>query len=51
MDYDMRNMVKGHQQILQAMREKDLETALSHLESHICMSRDRLLKRMQEKKD
>ena len=50
-DYDMRNIVKGHQQILDAIREQDLETAQSYLERHIGMSRDRLLKRMQEKRD
>lgn len=46
--YDMRNMVKGHEQILLALRDHELETAQSLLEKHICMSRDRLLVRMHE---
>jgi DNA-binding GntR family transcriptional regulator len=43
MDYDMRNMIEGQYQILEAMRDHDLETAQSLLETQICMSRDRLL--------
>jgi DNA-binding GntR family transcriptional regulator len=48
-NYDVRNMVKGHEQILIAMRDQDLESALSMLERHICMSRDRLLMGMHER--
>lgn len=47
-NYDFRKMVKGHEQILIAMRDHDLESAQSLLESHICMSRDRLLIGMPE---
>ncbi len=44
--YDVRNMVKGHEQILVALRDQNLESALEMLERHICMSRDRLLSGM-----
>jgi DNA-binding GntR family transcriptional regulator len=51
MDYDMRNMIEGHCQILEAIRDHDLETAQSLLETQICLSRDRLLQRRDAESD
>jgi DNA-binding GntR family transcriptional regulator len=48
-NYDVRNMVKGHEQILVSIRDHDLESAENMLETHICMSRDRLLQGMHER--
>jgi len=42
--YDVRNMIKGHQQIIVALREGNLAGARSILNDHIHSSRDRLLK-------
>jgi DNA-binding GntR family transcriptional regulator len=42
--YDVRQMVKGHQQIIVALREGNLQTAQRTLGDHIGMSRDRLLR-------
>jgi len=41
--YDVRNMLKGHQQIIVALREGNLAEARTILNDHICRSRDRLL--------
>jgi DNA-binding GntR family transcriptional regulator len=46
--YDVRNMVKGHQQIIVALRDGDLKEARMILNEHICRSMDRLLRQRED---
>jgi DNA-binding FadR family transcriptional regulator len=47
----MQDVVNDHQQSLATIREQDPETAQYCLERHIALSRDRLLKGMQGRRD